>query len=97
MEGEGCGAVADGLVGEAGGGHELDGVEGGPRHIDAVDGGQVAELVEGGGLSVGFRRLDLAADLLHGLRDEGRFADQLEAHPLDQVVQGPLEQVLHNR
>lgn len=86
MEGERGGVVADPLVGEARGGHDLDDVEGGPGHVVVVEGGEVGKLVEGGGLGMGVGGLELAADLIECLGDEGGLADELQAEAFDQVV-----------
>lgn len=86
VEGEGGGEVSDLLVVETGGGGDLDGVEGGPGVVDAVERAEVGEFLEGGGLGLEISRLDLAPDLLQGLGDEGRLADELEPVALDQVL-----------
>lgn len=96
MEGVGGGVVAESLVGEARGGHDLDNVEGGPRHVVEVKGGEVGELVEGGGFGVWVSGLDLAADFFEGFGDEGGFAHQVHAEAFYQVVHCALEQCLHD-
>lgn len=88
--------VANPLVGEAGGRHDLYDMEGGPGHVVEVMGGEVGELLEGGRFSVGIGGLDLAADLVDGLGDEGRLADELEAEAFDQVLQSALAKSLHD-
>lgn len=87
--------VGDPLVGEAGGGEELDDVEGGERHVVEVEGGEIRQLLEGDGLGVVVRGLDLAADLVHGFGDERGLADEAEAEALDDVVEGSLEESVH--
>jgi len=89
--------VTNPLVRELGGGHDLDDVEGGPGHVDAVHGGEIRELLERGGFGLLIGGFDLAADLLRGLGDEGSFADELEAHGFDEILQRALEEVLHDR
>lgn len=96
MEGEGGSLVPDPLVGEAGGGHDLDDVESGPGHVVEVEGGEVGELVDGVGFGVGVGGLDLSADLVEGLGNEGGLADELEAETFDEVLQIALKESLHN-
>lgn len=87
--------VSNPLVGKARGGHELDDMESCPGHVVEVEGAEVRELLEGSGLGVRVGGLDLAADILHGLRDEGRLADELETKALDEVLECALEESLH--
>lgn len=96
MEGEGGSLVPDPLVGEAGGGHDLDDVESGPGHVVEVEGSEVGELVYGVGFGVGVGGLDLSADLVEGLGNEGGLADELEAETFDEVLQIALKESLHN-
>lgn len=83
--------VGDPLVGETGGGEELDDVEGRERHVEEVEGAEIRQLLEGDGLGVGVGGLDLAADLVHGFGDEGALADEAQAEAFDQVLQCALE------
>lgn len=51
--------------------------------------------MEGVGLGMGVGRLELAADLVEGLGDEGGLADELQAEAFDHVVQIALEESIH--
>lgn len=84
VEGEVGGEVGGALVGVGGGGGELNGVEGGPRHVDAVEGVEVGEFLKGGGLGLGVRGFDFAADLVDRSGEEGGLgARRGEAEGLD--------------
>lgn len=74
-------------------------MEGGEGHVNGVDGGEVGELLEGDGLGNGIGGTELAAYIVEGFRnDEGRGGGkERRSEGFYQIVQGPLEEVLHDR
>lgn len=95
-EAEGGGEIAQFLVEEERGREKLEGMECGPGDVDAMEGAEVGELLEGDGLGGRVRCPDLAADVVHGPRqNEGRRIRPGDggsrSQGLDEVFEGALE------
>lgn len=89
--------VPDLLVGKPRGRDDFHCVKGCPRHIHAVEGTEVGELLESSSFGGQVGGLDLAPDFVEGFGNEDGFADELQAEPLDEVLDGALEEGFHER
>jgi hypothetical protein len=101
VEREGSGEVGDAFVGEVRRGEELDGREGERVGGDGceMERGEVGQLLQRDGLGGGFGGADLAVDLGHRTGDGRGLAGggRVEAEGLDEIVQGALEEGVHQR
>lgn len=70
-------------------------MESSPGHVVEVEGAEVRELLERIGFGVRIGGLDLAANFVHGFRDEGGLADELQTKTLDEVLECALEESFH--